>query len=92
MANQPDAVVCVRWSQPDSNRRPFGCKPNALPAELWPRTSECRRVVAEGVDQPGSVVEVEILGRLLLEPELIVLGSLLEEVRGLLQHVLVGAR
>lgn len=25
-----------RWSQPDSNRRPSGCKPDALPAELWP--------------------------------------------------------
>ena len=25
------------WSQPGSNRRPSGCKPDALPAELWPR-------------------------------------------------------
>jgi hypothetical protein len=24
------------WSQPDSNRRPSGCKPDALPTELWP--------------------------------------------------------
>ena len=24
------------WSQPGSNRRPSGCKPDALPAELWP--------------------------------------------------------
>src|SRR2546421_545703 len=24
------------WSQPGSNRRPPGCKPGALPAELWP--------------------------------------------------------
>ena len=23
-------VPCERWSQSDSNRRPFGCKPNAL--------------------------------------------------------------
>jgi hypothetical protein len=26
------------WSQPGSNRRPSGCKPDALPAELWPRS------------------------------------------------------
>ena len=26
------------WSQPGSNRRPSGCKPDALPAELWPLT------------------------------------------------------
>src|SRR5436309_9845669 len=25
-----------RWSQPDSNRRPSGCNPDALPTELWP--------------------------------------------------------
>ena len=25
------------WSQTGSNRRPSGCKPDALPAELWPR-------------------------------------------------------
>jgi hypothetical protein len=31
-----------RWSQPDSNRRPFACKANALPAELWPRVSDIR--------------------------------------------------
>jgi arsenate reductase len=32
------------WSQPDSNRRPSGCKPDALPTELWPpRTSLGRR-------------------------------------------------
>jgi hypothetical protein len=24
------------WSQSGSNRRPSGCKPDALPAELWP--------------------------------------------------------
>src|SRR5262249_24095067 len=28
------------WSQPGSNRRPPGCKPGALPAELWPRHFE----------------------------------------------------
>ncbi len=27
------------WSQPGSNRRPSGCKPDALPAELWPRVN-----------------------------------------------------
>ena len=25
-----------QWSQPGSNRRPSGCQPDALPAELWP--------------------------------------------------------
>ena len=25
-----------KWSQPGSNRRPSGCQPDALPAELWP--------------------------------------------------------
>jgi hypothetical protein len=29
------------WSQPGSNRRPSGCKPDALPAELWPLTNDC---------------------------------------------------
>ena len=38
------------------------------------------------------VVEVEVLRRLLLEPELVVLGGVLEEVRGVLEHVLVGRR
>ncbi len=30
--------VCKQswWSQSGSNRRPSGCKPDALPAELWP--------------------------------------------------------
>src|SRR5690348_5846480 len=28
------------WSQPGSNRRPSGCKPDALPAELWPQAPE----------------------------------------------------
>jgi hypothetical protein len=31
------------WSQPGSNRRPPGCKPDALPAELWPRPGECNQ-------------------------------------------------
>src|SRR5437588_3463221 len=30
------------WSQPDSNRRPPGCKPGALPTELWPRKTNAR--------------------------------------------------
>ena len=25
------------WTQRDSNPRPLGCEPNALPAELWAR-------------------------------------------------------
>ena len=33
----------VRWSQPDSNRRPPPCKDGALPAELWPRRANGRR-------------------------------------------------
>lgn len=27
----------IWWSQPGSNRRPSGCQPDALPAELWPQ-------------------------------------------------------
>jgi hypothetical protein len=27
----------LKWSQRDSNPRPPGCKPDALPTELWPR-------------------------------------------------------
>ena len=38
----------------------------------------------------GLIVEVEVLRRLLLEPELVVLGRVLEEVRRVLEHVLVG--
>ncbi len=30
------------WSQPGSNRRPPGCKPGALPAELWPLPDSVR--------------------------------------------------
>ena len=37
-----------------------------------------------------SVVEVEILRRLLLEPEAIVIGGVLKEVRRLLEDVVVG--
>ena len=33
------AVTKSWWSQPGSNRRPSGCKPDALPAELWPHIS-----------------------------------------------------
>src|SRR4051794_4452303 len=40
--------------------------------------------------QARSAVEVEVARRLLLEPEPVVLGRLLEEVRRLLEHVLVG--
>src|SRR4051812_22319014 len=45
-------------------------------------------------ERPGGQpsVEVEVLGRLLLEPEAVVLGRLLEKVGGLLQHVLGGSR
>src|SRR5439155_18941403 len=37
-AKQPDFPR--RWSQPGSNRRPSGCQPDALPAELWPQGSQ----------------------------------------------------
>src|ERR1700742_4511883 len=37
----------------------------------------------------GSAVEVEVARRLLLEPQSIVVRGVLEELRGLLQHVLV---
>src|SRR3954449_9195510 len=33
----PEIASRKRWSQPGSNRRPPGCKPGALPTELWPR-------------------------------------------------------
>src|SRR5947209_16021831 len=33
------------WSVRGSNSRPFGCKPNALPAELTPRAKKDRRPV-----------------------------------------------
>src|SRR4051812_48838069 len=36
-----------------------------------------------------SVVEIEVLRGLLLEPELVVLGGILEEIRGVLEYVLV---
>src|SRR3954447_10796384 len=39
----------------------------------------------------ASVVEVEVLRRLLLEPEIVVLGGVLEEVGRVLEHVLVPA-
>jgi hypothetical protein len=42
--------------------------------------------------QASLIVEVEVLRRLLLEPELVVLGGLLEKVRCLLENVLVVAR
>ena len=54
------------WSQPGSNRRPSGCKPDALPAELWPLANlgcaaRCRRCRAAadmvglgGVEPPTS--------------------------------------
>src|SRR3954470_21677360 len=43
------------WSQPDSNRRPSGCKPDALPAELWPRPANRRpsRVARSSESMPG---------------------------------------
>ena len=62
-----------------------GCKPGALPAELWPLAKKDRA----GDARAGSVVEVEVLRGLLLEPEVVVLGRVLEEVRRVLEHVLV---
>ena len=32
----PPTLGGCEWSQPGSNRRPSGCHPDALPAELWP--------------------------------------------------------
>jgi hypothetical protein len=32
----------LEWSQWDSNPRPFGCHPNALPTELWPQEADGR--------------------------------------------------
>lgn len=40
----PDLELDQRgWSQRDSNPRPPPCKGGALPAELWPLCSNCRR-------------------------------------------------
>ncbi len=33
------AAACRWWTQRDSNPRPLGCEPNALPAELWAHKS-----------------------------------------------------
>ncbi len=35
-AERPAIAGLSGWSQPGSNRRPSGCQPDALPAELWP--------------------------------------------------------
>ena len=34
------------WTQRDSNPRPLGCEPNALPTELWARIADAQRVQA----------------------------------------------
>src|SRR3972149_11235189 len=39
-AERPEAASDLRvqwWTQGDSNPRPLGCQPSALPAELWAR-------------------------------------------------------
>jgi hypothetical protein len=86
------------WSQPGSNRRPPACKAGALPAELWPRVTECRAIslaqitpwVLQRERNPleALLVEVEIARRALLEPEPVLLRRVAQEVRGLLEHVL----
>lgn len=38
--NKKAAKSDLLWRQPDSNRRPFDCEPNALPTELCPRTQQ----------------------------------------------------
>ena len=43
---RPRVCGAFQWSQPGSNRRPSGCQPDALPAELWPRSSNCSPIVA----------------------------------------------
>src|SRR5438045_7507219 len=72
----PDEPQSRWWSQPESNRRPPACKAGALPTELWPRAGA------------SLTVEVEVAGWTLLEPEAVVIGSVMEELRRFLEHVL----
>src|SRR5579859_1096805 len=44
----------LRWSQGGSNPSPPGCKPGALPTELWPRSAERSKGTGSG-DQIGEV-------------------------------------
>ena len=85
-------TVLVWWTRRDAVRGYRG-----------PRLATyCVRSLNSGMRQPGSsavaptelelLVPVEVARRLLLEPQAVVLGRLLEEVRRLLQHVLVFAR
>ena len=32
-------IILIWWTRRDSNPRPLGCEPNALPAELWAQRS-----------------------------------------------------
>src|SRR5881227_1054727 len=53
----PDRIS--RWTQAGSNRRPFDCQSNALPAELWARgqKSSAEFVVVRPIDLAVLVVE-----------------------------------
>jgi hypothetical protein len=62
-------------------------------AELHPLRGPPGRAVpaATYLAAGRALVEIEVAGRLLLEPETVVLRRLLEEVRRVLEHVAVGA-
>lgn len=47
------AARCRWWSLPDSNRRHFACKANALPAELRPRDRRGPTLLASQRIRPG---------------------------------------
>ena len=55
-----DAGASPGWRRPDSNRRPPGCKPGALPAELRPRPAiSRRRTVSSGRAEDDELVGSE---------------------------------
>ena len=74
------------WARPrrgPSDRRSLGVARRYERRSASSRRSRATRPVS------GLLVPVEVARRLLLEPQAVVLGRLLEEVRGLLQHVLL---
>jgi hypothetical protein len=46
-----NALRASRWSQRDSNPRPRGCKPRALPTELWPQAADCTAALPDRSDR-----------------------------------------
>src|SRR4030095_5340938 len=59
----PPQSFLGRWSGPGSNRRPPGCKPGALPAELPPLTTSDQRQATSDQHQPLAATVTKITGR-----------------------------